>query len=444
MRGGAWLLGIGDVSMTESKYRGGAAPVGAIQRMQRILRMVDWDVRNTVQPEPVTVADLRAQARKRLPRMVFDFVDGAADREQTLRANTEDFARVLFRPKTFTDVSDVDIATEVLGTRLPAPVILGPAGLPRLVRRDAELALARAAHDFGTVFTLSTASSYTIEEAADASGGGVRWFQLYLGHDRAETENLVRRADRAGYGTLVVTADVPVNGQRLRDAHNGMSIPPKVTLRSGIDSIRHLRWLLDIVSDPAVGFRNFDDRMADPTLSHAGLVNQRLTSPGSTWADLDWIRDLWPGKLLIKGILDGETAREAIRHGADGVVVSNHGGRQLDSVRSSISSLVEVRSAIPPEGTLLIDGGVRSGADIAKALALGADAVLIGRPWVWALAADGQRGVAACLRILAEDLVRTLRLLGVQSVRDLGTDVVRIPPEWSGPESGLHEGERLT
>ncbi|HSG79521.1 MAG TPA: alpha-hydroxy acid oxidase, partial [Acidimicrobiia bacterium] len=359
-----------------------------------------------------TVGDLQRLAARRIPKMVREFVDGGAGGEVTLAGNRSDFDDVVFRPRFNVDVSARDQSVDVYGRRIPSPVMLAPAGLARLVHKGGELAAARAAAAAGTVFGISTASSFSIEEIAEASGGGALWFQLYLWKDQEVVSSLVRRADDAGYEALVLTVDVPIVGKRVRDLHNGMTIPPKIRPGNALDAARHLRWMWHLVTGERITFRNFLGMGdGDDATSLGTYVNKQMINPAANWDDLDWLRPLWDKPLVVKGILTAEDARIAVAKGADGVIVSNHGGRQLDGSPSSISALGEVVDAVGDRVPVFLDGGVRRGEDVVRAKALGARAVFVGRPWFWGLAAGGEAGVAKMLDILREEIDRTLALL---------------------------------
>ena len=340
----------------------------------------------------VTVEDVRARARRRLPRMVFEFVDGGAGDEVTLRANRSAFEPWVFRPRMLVDVSERDQRVTVLGEELSLPVIFSPAGLLKLVHRDGELGAARAAAAAGTVFTLSTGSSYTIEQVAEAASGP-QWFQLYLWSDRSVIEGLVERAKAAGYRALCLTVDVPVVSRRERDIRNGMRIPPRPTAANALDTLRRPDWLLGYLRDRDITFANFTELGLGTSATALGtFTNTKMVNPGQSWEDLDWLRELWSGPLLVKGVLTGDDARQAVDRGADAVVVSNHGGRQLDGAPGALAALPEVVAAVGDRTEVLLDGGVRRGADVVKAVALGARAVMMGRPYVYGLGAGGGTG----------------------------------------------------
>jgi L-lactate dehydrogenase (cytochrome) len=375
-------------------------------------------------PPPATVEDVRRRARRRLPRLAFDFIDGGADAELSLRGNVEAFQRRTLRPRQLVGVETRDLSTTVLGVPVRMPVMIAPTGMSRVAGRGGDIAGARAAGRAGTVFSLSTMSSDSIEEVAGAAPGPL-WFQLYLWRQRDVAERLIDRAQAAGYRALVVTVDVPLVGNRVRDLHNGFKMPPRIEPRTALDVLRHPRWLAQVPS--AIAFRNLVDSSADTAsgpIAHAKLINDLLSNPGATWDDLDWLRDRWSGPLAIKGVLTAEDAERAVRAGVDGIVVSNHGGRQLDGVAATLDALEEVVDAVGDRAEVLLDGGVRRGTDVIKALALGARACLIGRPWLFGLAAGGEPGVFTVLEILRAEIDRTLALLGRPSTAELDRSVI--------------------
>lgn len=372
-----------------------------------------------------SLPDLQQAARRKLPKMVAEFVDGGADAEVTLRANEHDFTKITFRPRTMADVATRSTEVDVFGKRLPTPVGLSPAGLARLVHRDGELAAARAAAQAGSVFSVSTASSFSIEEIA-ATGPGPRWFQLYLWKDREVIETLIDRARQSGYDALCLTVDVPIVGNRRRDVRNGMSIPPKIRLGNALDAARHLPWLWGLARGERVTFRNLlGVADGDDAIALGTYVNTNLINPAAVWSDVAWVRDIWKGPLVIKGVLTVEDAHRSIDHGADGIQVSNHGGRQLDGAPSAISALDRISGA--DLGTeLFLDGGVRSGVDVVRACAIGARMVFVGRPWFWGLTVAGEAGVTRMLDILRSEVDRTLALLGVPTLADVGRDHIEV------------------
>jgi L-lactate dehydrogenase (cytochrome) len=381
----------------------------------------------TIGRPPATVEDVRRIAQRRLPRLAFDYIDGGADAEITLRGNVEAFERRTLRPRQLVGVERRDQSTTVLGLPVQTPVLIAPTGGARIAGRGGDVAGARAAGRVGSVFSLSTMSSDSIEEVAAAASGPL-WFQLYLWRRREVSERLIERAQAAGYRALVVTVDVPVVGNRVRDRHNGFKMPPRIEPGTALDILRHPRWLAGAPS--AVQFRNLLDAGVDTgsgAVAHAKLINDLLSNPGATWADLEWLRERWSGPLAVKGILSAEDAERAVQAGADGIVVSNHGGRQLDGVSSSLDALTEVVDAVGDRAEVLLDGGVRRGTDVVKALALGARACLIGRPWLFGLAAGGEQGVFAVLDILRIEIDRTLALLGRPSIAELDGSVIAAP-----------------
>ncbi len=375
------------------------------------------------------IADLQRAAARRLPRMVSGFVDGGADGEITLRANEASFADVTFRPRSLVDVTGIDHTVEIFGRRYDHPVMMAPAGLAKLVHPDGELAMSRAAARAGAAVVLSIASSYTIEEVAAAAGP--RWFQTYLWKSREVVSGLAERARAAGYEALVLTIDVPTVGKRVRDLRNGMTIPPKIRIGTALDVLRRPRWLGRLIRDRDITFANLRGIAdGDDAVALGTYVNENLIDPSATWDEMRWLRDEWSGPLLVKGVLTSDEAKRAVDAGADGVIVSNHGGRQLDGAPAAIRSLPRVVAAVDDTTVVLLDGGVRRGQDVVKAVALGADAVLVGRPWFWGLAASGEAGVATMLEVFAAEIDRTLALIGVRSLSDVDASAVDIPAGW--------------
>ncbi|WP_296140589.1 MULTISPECIES: alpha-hydroxy acid oxidase [unclassified Pseudonocardia] len=372
----------------------------------------------------ITVADLRVAARKRLPRMVFDFVDGGAEDELTVTENEAAFDRVAFRPRVLVDVAERPQAVTVLGRRLEMPVILGPTGLMRMVGHEGELASAAAAHAFGTVSVTSSGSSVSIEDVA-ASVDSPQWFQLYPWGDRSTVENIIARARDLGFGAMVVTVDVPVVGAREKDLRNGLTVPPQVNPRTGWDLARHPGWLAGLLSHPRPTFANFTGLMTEAK-GTAGLAvyTNGLLNPAHTWRDLEWMIERWGGPVVLKGVMTGEDAKRAVDVGCQAIAVSNHGGRQADSVPAALDVLPEIVDAVPADIDVLLDGGVRRGGDVVKALALGARACLVGRPWVYGLAAGGTAGVERMLAILRDEIDRTLALVGRPGVGALDRSAV--------------------
>jgi L-lactate dehydrogenase (cytochrome) len=381
-------------------------------------------------PRVVNIADLRGIARQRLPRLVFDYIDGGAEEEVTLRENSRAFHEIQFRPRQAVAVPDCDLRTTVLGTTLALPFLLAPIGFSRMFYPRGEAVAARAASAAGTAYILSTFSGTRLEEVRGHAAGPL-WYQLYVPGGRAVAEVAVARARAAGYSVLVVTIDTPVSGMRERDYRNGVRPLLMGDWRGSLPHIwqfvTHPRWVMDYFADGAV--RVF------PNVELPGVgampcrdVGALLASTVVTWDDFRWIKDAWKGPVVVKGVHTGDDARRAIDVGADAMVVSNHGGRQLDGVPASLRALPEVIAAVNGRVEVLMDGGVRRGSDIVKALCLGARAVLVGRAYVWGLGAAGGPGVDRAIEILRDDVVRTLHLLGCSSVSNLDASYVEKRP----------------
>jgi L-lactate dehydrogenase (cytochrome) len=383
----------------------------------------------------VTVEDLRGLARRRLPRAVFDFVEGGAGDEVTVERNRTAFRRVAFRPRVLVDVSKREQATMVLGEPVATPVLVAPTGMAGLCWPRGEAVAARAAQDAGTIYTLSTHASCSIEEVA-AHAPGPLWFQLYVWQNRELTRSFVDRARAAGYRALVLTVDVPIVSRRERDLRNGFTIPPRVTVRNALDVLRHPGWTRRVLLGPRLTLANLVGAPGAPRadIVTLGGVAQRQVDASVSWADLAWFRSLWSGPLVLKGVLSAEDARRAVEHGVDGLIVSNHGGRQLDSAPAALEVLPEIADAVGGRAEVLMDGGVRRGADVVKALALGARAVLVGRPYLYGLAAGGGAGVRRVLELLKGEIDHALALVGVPRVGELDRSVVRWPGD-SGARS---------
>lgn len=367
----------------------------------------------------------RRLAKRRLPRMVFHFVDGGAEDENTLRSNQKAFDEITFDPHVLRGVGHRDLSTRALGQDIRLPVMLSPTGLLRLVSRDAELAAVKACAKAGTIFVLSTASSFTIEEVARVATGPL-WFQLYLSSNRDINRALIQRADDAGYEALCLTADTPTAGKRERDIVTGMTIPPRIGLRNIIDSAWRVGWVLDYLLGKRITFRNlvgFGE--SDDVKTLAAFMNEKILNPAAGWEDLDWLRKVWKRKIVVKGIMSGEDAALAVEHGADGILVSNHGGRQLESSPSTLEVLPEIVEAVGDRAEVFLDGGIRRGRDVIKAKAFGAQACLIGRPYLWGLAMGGEEGVLRILELFREEIDRTLAFIGRSSFKDVDRSAVR-------------------
>jgi len=372
-----------------------------------------------------SVHDLRAAAARRLPGGVFDYVDGAAEDERTLAANTEAFARRTFRPRVLRDVGAVDPSTTLLGRSHPLPLVLAPTGFTRMVHPEGELAVARAAARAGLPYTLSTLSTRSLEEVAEA-GSGERWFQVYVWRDRALVADLVERARAAGYGALVLTVDNPVLGRRERDVRRGFTLPPKLGVRTLLEGAVRPAWTWAFARSEPITFANVRGReVGDGTTAVvlADYISAQF-DPGVTWEDLEWLRSIWPGPLVVKGVQTLEDARLAADAGVQAIALSNHGGRQLDSAPAPLDLVAPVSDALGDRVEILCDGGVRRGSDVVKALALGARACMIGRAYLYGLAVGGERGVAHVLDLLGSDVRRTMALVGARTVADITEDLV--------------------
>jgi len=371
-----------------------------------------------------SIADLRELARRRIPRAIFDYADRGSYDEVTFGRNLSDFAAIKLRQRVMVDVSKQQLSTTVLGEDWTIPVGIGPTGLTGLFHANGEMLGARAAQTFGVPFCLSTLSICSIEDVRSVTQKPF-WFQVYLMRDRGFNVELLERAKAANCSAIMLTVDMPVQGLRRRDAKNGLSIPPRLTLQNALEVAMKPGWALKVLTGKRRSFGNLEGRMAEG----AGLktLAERIAQqfdPTVTWKDLAWLRQQWPRKIIVKGILDAEDARLAVEHGVDAMVVSNHGGRQLDGARSTISALPEVVNAVAGRAEILLDGGVRTGQDVLKALALGARGCLIGKAFLYALAARGEAGVALALDIIRKELAVSLALTGANDVRNVTRDIL--------------------
>ncbi|HEX6054340.1 MAG TPA: alpha-hydroxy acid oxidase [Intrasporangium sp.] len=374
----------------------------------------------------LTVEDVRALALRRWPREVRDYVEGGADGEATLGRNPAAYGEYDLLPSTLRDVAHVDTHATLLGCAATIPAALAPTGYTRMMHGDGELAVARAAATAGLPYTLSTMATTSIEDVA-ASGLGDRWFQLYVWKDRGLVRELVSRAEASGYRSLMVTVDTAVSGLRTRDARNGFTVPPQLSLGTLAGMARHPAWCARLLAGPPITFANIDGERGQTPSSVMELALKQFDS-SVTWDDLGTIREWWPGTLTVKGLLNRGDVQRAADAGVDGVVLSNHGGRQLDRAIAPIDVLRAARDAVGDRVELLVDSGIRHGSDIALAIALGADGVLLGRPYLYGLGASGQAGVARVLEIIGSELRRTMQLLGVTSIAQLraeGPELVR-------------------
>jgi isopentenyl diphosphate isomerase/L-lactate dehydrogenase-like FMN-dependent dehydrogenase len=381
----------------------------------------------------INIEDLRTRARYRLPKVVFDYIDGGAEAEITLRGNLRAFDEITFRPRHAVAVPKCDLRTTVLGFDLSMPVLLAPVGYCRVMHPAGEVAAARAAGDAGTAYILSTVSGHRLEDVKAASAGPV-WYQLYLTGGREAAEDALHRALAVGYSVLVITVDTTVIGMREREVRGGMEELLRGTVWSKIPFLLQFmarpRWLSRFLLDGGLPVMpNIVTAEGPLRVSHAHTA---LRSGAFGWEDLEWIREIWHGPIVVKGVLTAEDARRSVDQGAGAVVVSNHGGRQLDGAPASLQVLPEIVAAVGHKVEVLMDSGIRRGSDIVKALCLGARAVLCGRAYAYGLGAAGEAGVTRALEILRDDLERTLRLLGCSSVRELNRSYVEIPEDWCG------------
>ncbi|UVJ46285.1 alpha-hydroxy-acid oxidizing protein [Pseudomonas sp. LS1212] len=382
---------------------------------------------------PLNVEDYRRLARKRLPRMIYDYLDGGAEQETGLGHNREVFEGLRFRPRRLVNVSQRDLSTTLFGQALPMPLLIAPTGLNGAFWANGDLALARSAARAGIPFVLSTASNISIEELARQCDGEL-WFQLYVVH-RNLAEQMVKRALAAGYRTLVLTTDVGVNGYRERDLRNDFKMPMRYTPDVLLQGCLHPRWSFDLLRHGMPQLANFASVDASSLEVQAALMSRQMDATFD-WDALAWLRELWPHRLLVKGLLDPEDAVRCVAMGIDGVILSNHGARQLDACISPMQVLADtVARVLSP---VLIDSGFRSGADIVKALTLGADAVLLGRATLYGLAAAGEAGVDDVLRLLKAEIDRTLAHIGCPSISQLSPDFLIPPSHLSAPASACH------
>jgi len=383
----------------------------------------------TYKVTPVTAADYRRLAEKRLPRFLFDYIDGGAGDEQSMAANARDFARIQLRQRVMRDVSLVETGTQLFGHDVSMPLVLAPVGLAGMMGRRGEVKGARGAAAAGVPFTTSTVGICPIEEV-NAAVQSPAWFQLYMLRDRQLVRDLLARAQESGCTTLVFTVDLAVTGPRHRDTRNGMlGGELKGRLAKFWQIITRPRWVIDVgLLGKPHDFGNLREAVEDvEDLEGFKAFIDAQFDPSVTWEDIAWLRSQWQGTIVIKGIMSAEDACAAADAGADGVVVSNHGGRQLEGVASSISMLPEVVSAVGDRVEVLMDGGVRNGTDVVRALALGAKAVMIGRPWVWAMAARGENGVTGLLKVIQQEVARSMALMGVTRIDQITSETIDRP-----------------
>ena len=384
-------------------------------------RPLDLNATSRRLAKALTVADLRTAARRRVPRAVFDYTDGAAEGEISLRRARRMFQTLEFSPSVLHDVSGVDTSSSVLGRASAAPFAFAPTGFTRLMHHEGERAVARVAERHGIPYALSTMGTTSIEDVAAAAPGARKWFQLYVWKDRAAGEELMIRARASGFEALMLTVDVPVAGNRLRDVRNGFSIPPALTVKTVADIATHPVWWANLVTTRPLTFASLTGW--DRTI--AELIDE-LFDPTMTMADLEWVRSCWQGPLIIKGIQSVDDARRMADAGVEAIVLSNHGGRQLDRAPVPLSLVPEVVDTVGDRTEVWVDTGVMSGADIVAAVALGARTVLVGRAYLYGLMAGGEPGVERATAILTREMRRTMQLLGVRSIAELGRRHVRV------------------
>lgn len=368
-----------------------------------------------------TIDDLKTQAKRRVPRMFFDYADSGSWTQSTYFANEADFQALKFRQRVAVDMTNRSLVSTMIGQEVSMPVAIAPTGFGGMQHADGEMLGARAARDAGIPFTLSTMSICSIEDVAEATGGAPFWFQLYVMQDRKFMYSLIDRAKAAGCSALVLTLDLQILGQRHKDARNGLAAPPRMTLNSLMQLAARPRWCLSMLGTRRRTFRNIvghAESVGD--LSSLSSWTAEQFDPKLNWADIEWIRERWGGKLILKGILDAEDARMAAETGADAIIVSNHGGRQLDGAPSSISALPAIVEAVGERIEVHMDGGIRSGQDVLRALCMGAKGVYIGRPWLYGLGAGGQAGVTRALDIIRTELDITMALCGERDIRNVG------------------------
>ena len=368
-----------------------------------------------------TIWDLRSAARRHVPRAVFDYTDGAAESETSLRRSREAYARIEFVPRVLQDVSAVDASTTILGRPSALPFVFAPTGFTRLMNHEGEPAVARVAGRLGIPYALSTLGTTSPEDVAAAAPGTEKWFQLYLWNDRDAGVALVRRARAAGFTALILTVDTPVAGARLRDVHNGFTIPPMLSVRTLFDIALHPGWWFNLLTTEPLRFAAFTETQG----TVADLIN-RVFDPTITVADLAWLRDAWSRPIVIKCVQTVVEARAVVDTGADAIVISNHGGRQLDRAPTPLEQLPAIAAAVADRAEVYVDGGILSGGDIVAAVAMGARACLVGRAYLYGLMAGGERGAQRAGDLLRAELIRTMQLLGTRSVAELTPDRVRL------------------
>ena len=386
-----------------------------INRTKRLLR------------KAANVEDLRKLAKRRLPIGVFDYIDGGAEDEITLRKNVEAYRKVSFKPRVLRDMANIDTSTSLFGRKLAFPLVLAPTGFTRIAHSEGELAVVRAATRAGIPFTLSTMATRSIEECASVAEKDSRlWFQIYTWKDRSVVKNLVERADAAGFEAVCLTVDTAVLGRRERDVRRGFTLPPEIGLGTIIDGVKNPGWTWDFLTADPIRFANVEGLTSIDGSTAVDLAEHMKSQfdPGLSWKDVEWLRSIWQGPILIKGIQTVEDALIGVDSGVEAIAISNHGGRQLDEAPTPFDLLPEVAEAVQDRLEIICDGGARRGSDIVKAVSLGATAVMAGRPYLYALAACGESGVDHVLDLLHEGVERTMSLTGAASVDDLTKELI--------------------
>jgi len=390
-------------------------------------RKLEINRTNRLLRKAANVDDLRKLAKRRLPIGVFDYIDGGAEDEITLRKNVEAYKKVSFKPRVLRNMANIDTSASLFGRRLAFPLVLAPTGFTRIAHSEGELAVVRAATRAGIPFTLSTMATRSIEECASVAESDTRlWFQIYTWKDRSVVKNLVERADAAGFEAVCLTVDTAVLGRRERDVRRGFTLPPEVGLGTIIDGIKNPGWTWDFLTADPIRFANVEGLTSIDGSKAVDLAEHMKSQfdPGLSWSDVEWLRSIWKGPILIKGIQTVEDALIAVDSGVEAIAISNHGGRQLDGAPAPFDLLPEVAEAVQNRLEIICDGGVRRGSDIVKAVSLGATAVMAGRPYLYALGACGERGVDHVLGLLHEGVERTMALTGAASVDDLTKELI--------------------
>ncbi len=410
--------------------------MGMIETFRSVVRFkpVELDPVRRRLASAASVEDLRRVAKRRLPAGVFDYIDGGAEDESALSRNCQAYRDIQFRPRVLRDVAKIETGTTLLGRPVALPLVLAPTGFTRIADPQGELAVARAAARVGIPYSLSTMGTRSIEEVAEVCAGP-KWFQVYTWRDRALVRSLLERSAAAGYEAILLTVDTPVLGRRERDVRRGYTLPPKIGPGTIVDGMRHPGWTLAFLRNVPITFASVatdnpaGDGSSAVTLSE--YINTQF-DPALSWAEIDWLRSVWDGPIVLKGIQTVEDAELAVEHGVEAIALSNHGGRQLDGAPAIVELIEPVAQAVGGRIEIIADGGVRRGSDIVKALALGADAVMAGRAYLYALGAAGEAGVDHVLTFLAEGMERTMALTGCQQVADIDRSLVALPGQPGG------------